>query len=996
MATLIDDSWTQLVSYASTYSGYTITYKLYAMYTAESIANNTHTISLKWTTTKASGGTGVYDGNSCTPSVTNISGGNPSSWTGSAFTIPTGSTAETTRAETTGIVVTHATDGTYSATWSWSLSHVYAGGSKSGTVAVTLPTIARASSIALSSHSILTNGTTTATITGSTAFTHNITTTYGGTSYTLASGVKISSGSSVTTSLSIPTGLRGKMKTNNASSVALTLTLTTLSGSTSIGTATTSLTISVPTATVTVTPASVSCDSTTSWTLGNVDTSACTYTVQRLYGSTVRYTDETKATTTTKSNLANTLFEANITSATSGTVTVKVTTYVGTTTVGTNSVNYTVTIPTGTYKPGVSFDSATRTGSTYGNLAYLAGHNGAKLTFTSSVTGSSAINSRTVSVANNIVNASLSYSGNTITVTTGTLPANSANYTVSITVTVTDRRGTSASATTSLSVSGYTYPTFTNYSATRANSGGTVDSEGKYANITATGKAGKNATLGNNAVQLFYTGSSAIAQGNPTASITKYGGNFDLTKSYSFTAKVTDTFGFSTSITLTLPSASYILSLHPDGGVGMGMVASAGRVDIAYQNTYIHADDGSQSAIRVTNSSYSVGLSTGAHQYGNRGVYDFGTGTWFVYRNADNDTVINSNNYVRLSSSTLAEGGFVLNNGTQYPMIGFRPSFISDSSPTVQVGRIYFNAGSSTGLTTPRFFFRVYSADSTDTTKVVNHFADFQLPTVEQDKTSDNYYAILTTKNVVTEAQGGTGQSDLNDVTVGTASRLNVVNTQPTSATNYYINFDTATGGNLPIRANAGFIYRMLQGTTSTEGYNGLLLGRNIAKGSANSGYGFIRLFGHGTHYYNIYPNETANTANITLYMPNKNGTIALEPVELYANGNGTTDTVTLSETSANFAYLDIYYYSVPTQSTSTKRYGHTRVAYANGKTVTLTNALYWSNYLEITNRTIVINGTSITNASNEQAQFRFTNGSSPTRSSTSSLIYIIRVEGIR
>ena len=984
MATAIGSSWTKLVEYTST-ATYSVTYRLYAKYSASSIANNTHTIQLKWTTQKTSGGTGVYDNDSTTPSVTNISNGNPTSWTGTAFTIPSGSAvAETDRTTSGNITVTHNSNGTYSATWSWSLSHVYEGGSKSGTVAVTLPTIPRASSFTLSDSNIYTNQTTTATITrADSSFTHNITTTYSGTSYTLASGVGTSA------SLSVPTGIRTAMKSANAKSATLTLTLTTLSGSTTIGTATTSLTITVPTATVTVTPASVACNSaTTKWTLGNVDTTACTYTVQRLYGSTVRYTDETKSTTTTKSNLANALFEANITSATSGTVTVKVTTYVGTTTVGTNTVTYTVTIPTGTYKPSVTFGSATRTGSTYGSIAYLAGYNGAKATFTTSVNGSSAIDSRSVIITNNITSTSLSTSGNTITVTTGTFPSNSSNYSVTITVTVRDKRGTSASASTTLTISGYAKPSVT-ATATRANSGGTADTEGTYANLTATGRAHTNASIAS--MQIKYGSTSVKTATSATVTQNAYGGSFAVANSYTFTAIATDNLGFSTTISFVLASASYVLSLHPSGGVGMGMVASAGRVDIAYKQVTNHF--GNSAEITVANSDYRIGLHIDSGGT-NRGLYDFagtsGSNTWVIYKDANNNTNIGGTvNISTLYTNTNA----IIHNGVS-PNIIFMPTNMSADSAVTHGGRIYFQTD-STGHEN-RFFFREYSPTSADTKVYTEYFESYYLPAPNKDRTAHAYYNILTTKYVVSESEGGTGQSSLDNVTVGTASRLDIVNTKPTNATGYYINFGTATGGNLPLRANAGFIHRLKQGTTSAEGYNGIILGRDIARGSADNGYGWLRLFGHGTHYYNIYPNETANTTEYSLYIPNKNGTIALEPVELYANGNGTTDTVTLSETSANFAYLDIYYYSVPTQSTSAKRYGHTRVAYANGKTVTLTNALYWSNYLEITNRTIVINGTSITNASNEQAQFRFTNGSSPTRSSTSSLIYIIRVEGIR
>ena len=984
MATAIGSSWTKLVEYTST-ATYSVTYRLYAKYSASSIANNTHTIQLKWTTQKTSGGTGVYDNDSTTPKVTNISNGNPTSWTGTAFTIPSGSAvAETDRTTSGNITVTHNSNGTYSATWSWSLSHVYEGGSKSGTVAVTLPTIPRASSFTLSDSNIYTNQTTTATITrADSSFTHNITTTYSGTSYTLASGVGTSA------SLSIPTGIRTAMKSANAKSATLTLTLTTLSGSTTIGTATTSLTITVPTATVTVTPASVACNSaTTKWTLGNVDTTACTYTVQRLYGSTVRYTDETKSTTTTKSNLANSNFEANITTATSGTVTVKVTTYVGTTTVGSNTVTYTVTIPTGTYKPSVTFGSATRTGSTYGSIAYLAGYNGAKATFTTSVNGSSAIDSRSVIITNNITSTSLSYSGNTITVTTGTFPSNSSNYSVTITVTVRDKRGTSASASTTLTISGYAKPSVT-ATATRANSGGTADTEGTYANLTATGKAHTNASIAS--MQIKYGSTSVKTATSATVTQNAYGGSFAVANSYTFTAIATDNLGFSTTISFVLASASYVLSLHPSGGIGMGMVASADRVDIAYKQVTNHF--GNSAEISVSNDTYRIGLHMGSGGT-NRGLYDFagtsGSNTWVIYKDANNNTNIGGT----VNISTLyTNTNTIIHNGVS-PNIIFMPTNMSADSAVTHGGRIYFQTDSSGHEN--RFFFREYSPTSADTKVYTEYFESYYLPAPNKDRTAHAYYNILTTKYVVSESEGGTGQSSLANVTVGVATKATVTATNPTANTTYGIPYHSGvTTGNKALLTNDGIRIQHLQGTASELGYARLMLGNNTASGTAGNKYGRLLMYSNNAYWQEIVP-ATGIGGNRTFVLPSNAGTIAIRPETLYENSTGTAGTVTLDYSAANYRWLDIYYYSVPTQSTSAKRYGHTRVRYADGKTVTLANTVYWSNYLEITHRTIVIDGTSITNASNEQAQFRFTNGSSPSRSSTSSLIYIICVEGTK
>lgn len=1010
MAT-IGTEWTKLVEYTST-DTYSVTYRLYAKITATNIGSNTNTVQMKWTTQKTSGGTGVYDNDSTTPTVTYVSSGTTTAtWTGTAFNIPQGSAVtETDRTTSGSITITHDSNGSYTKTWNWSLSHVYEGGSKSGSVSVTLPTIPRASTFSLSSTSITTIGTTTATITrADSSFAHKITTVYSGTTYYLLGSASATS-TSTSASLSIPAGLRNAMRTNKASSVTLTLTLTTYSGSTSIGTSTTQLTVSVPTATITVSPSSVACNSaTTTWTLANVDTEACVYTVQRLYGSTVRYTDLTRGTTTTKSSLANSNFQANITTATSGTVTAKVTTYVGTsssyTQVGTSTATYTVTIPTDTYKPSVSNTSITRTGTAYGSVGYLSGYNGATIVFTTSITGNSAITSREVSVTPASVQYTTSISGNTVTVNVGTLPSSASNYTVNVVCTATDGRGTSASATRTFTATGYSKPTI-KATIQRADASGNADAIGQYANISATATAPQttfkmaNVTIRYNSTSGTVVKSQDGTTQSITASVTHYGGSYDINTEYTFYVIATDSLGLQSTYKLTLPTASVVFSRHKNGGIGFGRIAKQGRVESAYDVMAVYSTTATSgphisiiSPAGTSTNGYQIGLHIGRGG-ANRGLYDFGIGdgsdSWFIYKDKNNQTILPGT----VNISTLyTNTNTIIHNGVS-PNIIFMPSNVSADSAVTHGGRIYFQTD-STGNEN-RFFFREYSPTSADTTVYTGYFENYYLPAPNKDRTAHAYYYILTTKNVVTEAQGGTGQSDLNDVTVGTASRLNIVNTQPTAATGYYINFGTATGGNLPLRANAGFIHRMKQGTTSAEGYNGIVLGRNIASGSANNGYGWLRLFGHGVNYYNIYPNDTTNTYDVTLYLPNHTGTVALVPETLYANDTGTTGNVTLSESCANFAYLNIYYYSVPSSSTSNKRYGFTRVSYANGKSVILTNTVYWSNTLEITHRSIAISGTSITNNSNEQAQFKLTSGSSPTRSSTSSLIYIIRVEGIR
>lgn len=78
----------------------------------------------------------------------------------------------------------------------------------------------------------------------------------------------------------------------------------------------------------------------------------------------------------------------------------------------------------------------------------------------------------------------------------------------------------------------------------------------------------------------------------------------------------------------------------------------------------------------------------------------------------------------------------------------------------------------------------------------------------------------------------------------------------------------------------------------------------------------------------------------------------------LYDNTSGTNGTVTLSETAANFSYIDIYY----AKGTDGTQYKHERVLNPNGKTVSLITGYWSSNELILLyQKTVTISGTSIT-----------------------------------
>lgn len=79
--------------------------------------------------------------------------------------------------------------------------------------------------------------------------------------------------------------------------------------------------------------------------------------------------------------------------------------------------------------------------------------------------------------------------------------------------------------------------------------------------------------------------------------------------------------------------------------------------------------------------------------------------------------------------------------------------------------------------------------------------------------------------------------------------------------------------------------------------------------------------------------------------------------IALYDNASGTTGTVTLSQSAANFNYLEIHF------NINGSRYLHTKVLYPDGKTIALNG--FWGapldgNLIQFETRDYTINGTSI------------------------------------
>lgn len=122
------------------------------------------------------------------------------------------------------------------------------------------------------------------------------------------------------------------------------------------------------------------------------------------------------------------------------------------------------------------------------------------------------------------------------------------------------------------------------------------------------------------------------------------------------------------------------------------------------------------------------------------------------------------------------------------------------------------------------------------------------------------------------------------------------------------------------------------------------------------------------------YNNKTNYASTITL--PATSGTIQLKPTSLYDNSSGTTGTVTLNETSANFAYLEIFY----GKSEGNPIYRNSvKVNAPNGKIANLLIAynIYSGSMSQLQSKCVSISGTSVANTSNTTGYVNLYNGRS-------------------
>lgn len=293
------------------------------------------------------------------------------------------------------------------------------------------------------------------------------------------------------------------------------------------------------------------------------------------------YTTATSSATTSATFTPSLSLASNIPNSTSGTLTVRVTTYNGSTKVG-SAVTSTKTLSLpASVVPTISSVSASRINNSVPSSwgVYVKGISGVTLAF-GSVSGAYGSTIKSYSISGTGVSSS--------STSTSYNPIGSSG-TLTYTFKVTDSRGRTATKTTSISVVDYSVPSIS-VTASRCDSSGTVTGNGTYLRVTAnysiSSVSGKNSVSSrsvscNNVSNTTFTSGTAFT----------LAANCSIGSTYTLTASVTDALGKSASVTYDIPTASRIMNVKANKkGIAFGMFAQ--EDDTLASNWIIDAQKG--------------------------------------------------------------------------------------------------------------------------------------------------------------------------------------------------------------------------------------------------------------------------------------------------------------------------------------------------------------------------------------------------------------------
>lgn len=262
--------------------------------------------------------------------------------------------------------------------------------------------------------------------------------------------------------------------------------------------------------------------------------------------------------------------------STSGTGTITVKTYSGSSLIGSSTISFKATVPS-SYEPSISSlkSSISGTGRDSVIKKYVQGKSRADISFSASAPTGTTIASSSIKVtAGSFSQVMSGSSGKT------NLLSNAGTYT--ITASTKDGRGRTASATATFTVESYAPPTLNSFTAERATTQTNVltSSSGTFSYLGGSNPLTielERALAGSSSYSLLKT-DSGPSTGKFSTSYTSTGNSAG--RSYSFRLSATDSFGAKASSIISVSTAGAALSVHKDVGIGAGKLWERGALDV--------------------------------------------------------------------------------------------------------------------------------------------------------------------------------------------------------------------------------------------------------------------------------------------------------------------------------------------------------------------------------------------------------------------------------
>lgn len=478
--------------------------------------------------------------------------------------------------------VNHNSDGSKTVSFSASYKAESTAGYLPGNMSLSgnyaLTTIPRATTISSVTSEVYVNGSNSISIAldrKSTNFTQNVTIKANDTYQTTITN------SDVNVSYVIPVTWINAIGSN--ASISGTVSVTTYNGSTQIGdTQTSTFTLKKATPSTITCTDSIECNGSNILRVGITrQNNAFLHTVNFVFGS---YSQSFSSIENLKEYAPPMTWLNAIPNATSGKGTVTVTTYYGSISLGSNSKDFELVVPTSVIPSISSFTSSVVNPSQMSSWGvYVQGYSQAKLTI-----GASGSYGSTIS--------EWYFDGVSQSSNTKTTEAINQSGTVTFKAKVKDSRGrTSSEESVSISVNEYSTPVLIKNLLKRCLSDETIDDEGTYvlANFTFlySSCAGKN-SISTKIYSREITAESWTDNGTLTSGVNKKISSFDISKPYAIKVVSTDGVGNEATYVDVIETSNAIIDILKGGnGIGLGMMASkSDTLQIGFP--YIEVDNG--------------------------------------------------------------------------------------------------------------------------------------------------------------------------------------------------------------------------------------------------------------------------------------------------------------------------------------------------------------------------------------------------------------------